>query len=252
MTRGRDGATGGAAHELPAGRLRSFEDDDAAPDLATLLSKRAPRHPARSDTDGAPAALKPPSTSRRRRTTEPAAAAAQETDSAPSRRRGRTATDKHTEVATTAAAAPSRRAARRQAQTQAPPATEPDAASKPEKQNRIRSSSVHIPAALLDRVIAERQRSNRSNGEIIIVAIEQAHGRLPELIRRRDPTGGGLFAARSSRGARLSDGPLTPLNVRLFEADYQVIDQLVQQFGAYSRGHLISTALAAYFDSPPQ
>ena len=50
--------------------------------------------------------------------------------------------------------------------------------------------------------------------------------------------------------SRLSDGPLTPLNVRLFEQDYVVIDELVARFGAFSRGDLISTALTAYFDRP--
>ena len=75
----------------------------------------------------------------------------------------------------------------------------PDAADST-AQNRIRSSSVHIPAALLDHVIAERARSNRSNGEIIIAAIEQTHAALPTLIGQRAPTGGGLFAGAEPLG----------------------------------------------------
>lgn len=119
-----------------------------------------------------------------------------------------------------------------------------------ERQNRIRSSSVHIPAPLIERIVAERTRDGHSNGEIVIAALEYAHDRLGELIARRGATGGGLFASRTSRGKRLSDGPLTPLNVRLFEQDYVVIDELVARFGAFSRGDLISTALTAYFDRP--
>jgi len=233
-----DSATGGAAQELPAGRLRSFEDDDAAPDLASLLSRRAPRQPAETEPVDAPAAAKQPA-ARRRPTAPPVAAPA--TSVPPVKRRGSASS-------TEPARAPRARPKAPQAQQPPPEAAE---AGQQGRQNRIRSSSVHIPAALLDRVIAERDRTSRSNGELIIAAIEQTHSELPALIGRRESTGGGLFASRSSRGARLSDGPLTPLNVRLFEADYRVIDDLVTQFGAYSRGHLISTALTAYFDALP-
>ena len=229
-----DSATGGAAQELPAGRLRSFEDDDDAPDLGSLLSRRAPRQT--EETEPVAAAAKQPAP-RRRPAAPPAAAPA--TTVPPVKNRGST-------TSTKPGRGPRPRPRTPQAQQPPPEATE---AGQQGRQNRIRSSSVHIPAALLDRVIAERDRTSRSNGELIIAAIEQTHSELPALIGRRESTGGGLFASRSSRGARLSDGPLTPLNVRLFEADYRVIDDLVTQFGAYSRGHLISTALTAYFDA---
>ncbi len=111
----------------------------------------------------------------------------------------------------------------------------------------IRSSTVHIPVALLPKVTDERGRTGRSNGEIVIVAIESTQDRLGTLIGTADVTGGSLFARRPSRGARRSDGPLTALNVRLYEEDYAVLDDLVAAHGASSRGHLITTALTAYF-----
>lgn len=115
-----------------------------------------------------------------------------------------------------------------------------------ERKNRIRSSSVHIPATLIPKIIAERSNTGRSNGEIVIVALEQTYPKLGELVGERGETGGGLFELRSSRGARVANGPLTPLNIRLREEDFDVIDRLVAETSAYSRGHLISTALTAY------
>lgn len=208
---------GGVAQQLPAGRLAGFEDDDPAPDLASMLSRRAPRARVADATPPGPEpAPAPPA---------PAPVLA---------RRG---------------SRPETRPGRDDKQPAQP--SEPGVLAQPvngaDRANRIRSSSVHIPAALIDRVIAERERSGRSNGEIVIAAIEATHSQLQTLIRRRDPAGGGgLFATRVSRGARMTDGPLTALNVRLFEADYGVIDELVAQFGAYSRGHLITAALTAY------
>lgn len=114
----------------------------------------------------------------------------------------------------------------------------------------IRSSSVHVPVALLARIAAEKRRTGRSNGEIVIVALEACQDRLGELIGRHGPTGGSLFASRASRGVRLADGLLTALNVRLYEQDYEVLDELVAAHGAFSRGHLITTALTAYLPDP--
>jgi hypothetical protein len=205
---------GGTARELPAGRLRSFEDDDESPDLASLLTRRSPRSRQRT---GSPA----PDPGGTRGVEAPTVQPGEESSESPRRRSARS-----------------------------PAAQRGDTASHRDtvRKNRIHSSSVHIPSALIDRIIAERERSGRSNGEIIIAALESTHSQLNQLIQRRDPTGGSLFATRPSRGARLTDGPLTPLNVRLYEADYDVIDQLVEKFGAFSRGHLISAALTAYFD----
>jgi hypothetical protein len=111
----------------------------------------------------------------------------------------------------------------------------------------IRSSTVHIPVALLPKIAEERGRTGRSNGEIVIVAIESSQHQLSDLIGAAGSTGGTLFERRPSRGTRRSDGPLTALNVRLFQQDYEVLDELVTMHGAFSRGHLIATALTAYF-----
>ncbi|PZS25556.1 MAG: hypothetical protein DLM59_19980 [Pseudonocardiales bacterium] len=106
---------------------------------------------------------------------------------------------------------------------------------------------MHIPVALLPKVTGERGRTGRSNGEIVIVAIESTQERLGALLGATEVTGGTLFERRPSRGTRRSDGPLTALNVRLYEQDYAVLDDLVAAHGALSRGHLIATALTAYF-----
>lgn len=117
----------------------------------------------------------------------------------------------------------------------------------PQGRSVIRSSSVHIPVALIPLIGEEKQRTGWSNGQIVIIAIEACHPRLRELIGASDPAGGNLFASRPARGLRSAGGPLTALNVRLYEQDYAVIDQLVEQHGALSRGHLITTALNDYF-----
>ncbi len=111
----------------------------------------------------------------------------------------------------------------------------------------IRSSTVHIPVGLLPKITAERSRTGRSNGEIVIVAIEASQHRLTDLIGTAEVTGGSLFERRASRAVRRSDGPLTALNVRLYEQDFAVLDSLVEAHGAFSRGHLVATALTAYF-----
>jgi hypothetical protein len=105
---------------------------------------------------------------------------------------------------------------------------------------------VHIPVDLINKITRRREETGWSNGEIVIAALEHVRDQLGELISRRTPAGGGLFAARASRGARLVDGPLTALNIRLYEQDYATIDALVEQYGAFSRGHLISVALTNY------
>lgn len=114
--------------------------------------------------------------------------------------------------------------------------------------DKVRPSNVHIPVRLLEPLAQLCQRRGLSHGEAIIVALEETHPRLGELIRPAPTTGGSLFDSRRSRTTRTADGPLTPLNYRLREADYEVLDSLVEQTGASSRGHLITAALSAYLD----
>lgn len=110
---------------------------------------------------------------------------------------------------------------------------------------KLRASNVHIPASFMPRLAKARGGRRLSNGEWVIVALEATHDQLGELIRPQ-PTGGSLFAPRATRAARTYDGPLTPFNIRLRQADFDVIDALVQQFGASSRGHLITVAFDAF------
>jgi hypothetical protein len=211
-------ASTGQAQEFPAGRLASFEDDTDGPDLGMLLARRV--QPSRGSANGSS-----DPTPDRVQATPP------ETLMGPASPGGPT-TD-----------GPASSRAARGSSTSKAPSTTPRHS---EGKNRIRSSSVHIPAALVDKIVAERERSGRSNGQIVIAAIEAAHPRLGQLIAPAEGAGGALFQQRSSRVVRTMDGPLTPLNVRLFEDDYEIIDQLVAQFGAFSRGHLITAALTDY------
>lgn len=114
--------------------------------------------------------------------------------------------------------------------------------------DRVRPSNVHVPVALLEPIAQACSDGGLSHGEVIITAIEATYARLPELIHPTAMAGGSLFAARRSRASRSTDGPLTPLNYRLREADFKTLDDLVQELRASSRGHLITTALTAYFE----
>ena len=118
----------------------------------------------------------------------------------------------------------------------------------PARQNRIRSSSMHIRSTLVERIIHERETTGRSNGNIIIAALEAVHPHLPQLLPPpAAPTGGSLFVARTTRTPRTETGPYSPLNVRLYEADFAVLDDLVRTSGARSRSHLVDIALAHFF-----
>lgn len=197
----------GTAHELPAGRLASFEDDDT--DFASILGSRP-----RAAAAPAPTPVTP--------TTPPPAAA------------------KPVQAKKT----PAQKARPSSTQAPTPPATPKHS----ERANVIKSSSVHIPLPLHAQTLTYRDEHGMSNGQVVIAAIEYANPQLKDLIHP-GATGGGLFAQRATKGTRLNEGPLTPLNVRLYEADYEVIDGLVKDTGAFSRGHLITVSLRYFFDN---
>ena len=129
----------------------------------------------------------------------------------------------------------------------APAATRPTRGPSKGPEDKVRPSNVHIPVSLLEPLVAKCNTDGLSHGEVIIIAIENAYPRLAELIHPAATAGGGLFASRRSRSSRKADGPLTPLNYRLREADFAVVDSIVSQFGASSRGHLITAALSDFF-----
>ena len=79
------------------------------------------------------------------------------------------------------------------------------------------------------------------DGKVAKRTLLPGHPRMKELINPGVTAGGSLFASRrSGRASRSSDGPLTPLNYRLREGDFRTLDHLVEEFGASSRGHLIT------------
>ncbi|MBB5787195.1 hypothetical protein [Jiangella mangrovi] len=112
----------------------------------------------------------------------------------------------------------------------------------------IRPSVVHVPSSLLSLVAAERQRSGRSNGQILIDAIEAGHEHLTKLHHESSSIGGRLFTARTAKPQLPVAQPLSPLNIRLYEQDFEVLDRLVTELGAGSRSRLATLALAYYLD----
>ena len=115
-------------------------------------------------------------------------------------------------------------------------------------EQRVRPSNVHIPVTLLAPIAAKKAAEGLSNGEIIICAIEATYASLEELIHPAPTAGGSVFQERRSRPSRAGDGPLTQLNYRLREADFDTLDRLVERFRASSRAHLITVALSTYFN----
>lgn len=175
----------------------------------------------------APAPLLPP-----RRTSKPATAASPDSrGKKPAEPRVRTG---ESPVAVTRSSTPSNSSQSAEAALKGP-------------EDRVRPSNVHIPVALLEPLVGKCKADGLSHGEVIIVAIENAYPRLKDLIHPAATAGGGLFASRRGRASRQNDGPLTPLNYRLREADFATLDKLVDEFGASSRGHLITAALSDFF-----
>lgn len=202
-------ARDGAAREVAPGRLARFEDDDE-----DLVEDERPRLPPRGRRAASAGTA----------STEASAPTGSAPEPGPAPR-----TDP-------AAATP----------TTAPPEVPAGDGSTAVPQNRMRPSNVHVPVSLLEPIEEACRSRGMSHGELIIAAIETTYAELPALIRPSTTTGGSLFATRRSRAVRSKDGPLSPLNYRLRGADFAVIDQLVEELGASSRGDLITTALTAY------
>lgn len=116
-------------------------------------------------------------------------------------------------------------------------------------EDRVRASNVHVPTSMVDVIEAAKAKSGLTTGELILVAIEDiaAKGKLEDLIHPGKTVGGSLFAARpSNRAASQEAGHKTPVNYRLREGDFVVLDNLVTQYKAPSRNHLIVAALKGY------
>lgn len=127
----------------------------------------------------------------------------------------------------------------------------PDVATNPAGRgldDRVKPSNVHVSVELIEPFSTWCQQMGLSHGEGIIYILEATHDQLPQLINPPTTAGGSLFASRRSHPARPTEGPRTPLNYRMRNEDFAILDQLVEQHGATSRGHLISTAITAYLN----
>lgn len=113
-------------------------------------------------------------------------------------------------------------------------------------EDKVKPSNVHVSVELVGPFSAWCERMGLSHGEGIIYILEATSDELPALIKRPASAGGSLFQRRDAHPVRPTEGPRTPLNYRMRAADFAILDQLVEQFGATSRGHLISTAITAH------
>ena len=112
--------------------------------------------------------------------------------------------------------------------------------------SKVKPSNTHVPTWLIRHVTERCEQDGLSHGELIIVAIEAVYDRLGELLRPAAVAGGSVFKERRPRPRNAQQGPLSPLNYRLRQEDFQTLDELVEKFGASSRGHLISVALREF------
>ncbi|MBA3019667.1 hypothetical protein [Propionicimonas sp.] len=109
-----------------------------------------------------------------------------------------------------------------------------------------RPTNITVPVALFDQIQLARETRSVSTGELIAIAIETHIAELPDLIAASNrPATGGMFSTRASRLPRRGDEPERPITYRMTSQDLAVIDNLVENYGARSRGHLITTALRA-------
>lgn len=228
----------GTAQELPS--LAGFEDDDPT-DLASLLPAR-PRARAQRTAEPQPTPT-PAEEPTAQEAGEPAPAAA---PASPRRRATAAKGSAKGKASTKPRATKAPTTATTEAETKPPadaaPADEADA------QNKTLPSIIHIPTDLIPAVIEYREASGMSNGQVLITAIEFSYEKLRDLIHPAS-TGGGLFQQRATKGSRSNDGPVSPLNIRLFKADFAVIDNVVKEAGAFSRGHLASVSFRYFFEN---
>lgn len=206
---------------LPADHLASFEDDVDEDNVTNLIRRRA-----RADIPGP--AQEVPRTAAPAKPTTPIAEP--ETDEPPTGEPDR----------------PKRSASRKKKGTPPEPKSSSAAA------GQIRSTTIHVPYDIHRRFLQERERTGHSNGDLVKMALEATNDKLGETIGADVPKLGTLFTsapAKAPRSVRVRTEPPVPVNARFYESDLGIIDELVATHGAYSRGHLISTALDLYL--PP-
>lgn len=202
---------GGQARQVPAGRLAGFEADV---DADTPTPSLPPRARVRQDTPAAPP--KPVSTSPGSPSTNP-------------RPNPPSPSTPTTGTGTAASAAPAAGRGRRRSKVPTLPST------------------VHLPIDLIEAVKQERERAGITSGAVFIQAIEATYEDLKSRFSPPTPAGGSLFAPRVTvPQPQQWDVPTATVNFRLTEADFSVLDELVETLGARSRGRLLAVALELY------
>jgi hypothetical protein len=113
------------------------------------------------------------------------------------------------------------------------------------KPGQTRPTTTNVPVSTANLIDQCRNDQQLSAGEVIVIAIEAEYDNLANLLQAPKRTG--LFQTHASRLPRRDDEPLKTISYRLTDADLATIDNLVEQFGARSRSHLISVAVNAHY-----
>lgn len=116
-----------------------------------------------------------------------------------------------------------------------------------EQVEKMTASNLQVPASLIGQIKQVREAEGLTTGQLFIVAVEASYDALKNDFTPKS-TGGSLFSSNSRKTKRPNKGPLAQQNFRMLSADIDVLDQLVEEFGLESRGHLVSEALERYFE----
>ena len=110
-----------------------------------------------------------------------------------------------------------------------------------------RASNANIPTSLMKKVKARRAKDDLTYGELVIRAIESTgKEKLEKLVSPQEQIGGGIFDPRPQYRSNVTDGPFSPLQFQLRDADFAAIDKLVAECKAGSRTNLIRAALTHF------
>lgn len=105
----------------------------------------------------------------------------------------------------------------------------------------------YVPAATRDLLARLRGHRGRTFGELVLNALNAQHAQLAELVQQRRPqvVDGPLFSMAAAPSRVLT----VQIALRLSQAHWDVLDALVEQYGAANRGELIDAAVQAEYGS---
>ena len=105
----------------------------------------------------------------------------------------------------------------------------------------------YVPAATRDLLARLRGDRGRTLGELVLNALNAQHAQLAELVQQRRPqvVEGPLFSMAAAPTRVLT----VQIALRLSQAHWDVLDALVEQYGAANRGELIDAAVQAEYGS---